>query len=84
MPFLILKPGEATGDIFRVKGGRYAVALFGRTAGSDIQIMMTDKSDPQAGDWARAGIVWSDDDTCLLYTSPSPRDRQKSRMPSSA
>ena len=27
-----------------------------------------------------------DDDyiICLLYTSPSPRDRQKSRMPSSA
>ena len=24
------------------------------------------------------------DKTCLLYTSPSPRDRQKSRMPSSA
>ena len=29
----------------------------------------------------------SDDDTiraCLLYTSPSPRDRTRSRMPSSA
>ena len=26
------------------------------------------------------GLGW----TCLLYTSPSPRDRQKSRMPSSA
>ena len=25
-----------------------------------------------------------DPKTCLLYTSPSPRDRQKSRMPSSA
>ena len=25
-----------------------------------------------------------DDDDCLLYTSPSPRDRQKARMPSSA
>ena len=25
-----------------------------------------------------------DDRSCLLYTSPSPRDRQKSRMPSSA
>ena len=25
-----------------------------------------------------------DCDGCLLYTSPSPRDRQKSRMPSSA
>ena len=27
-------------------------------------------------------IEWSEG--CLLYTSPSPRDRQKSRMPSSA
>ena len=26
----------------------------------------------------------ADDEDCLLYTSPSPRDRQKSRMPSSA
>ena len=26
----------------------------------------------------------NDVDLCLLYTSPSPRDRQKSRMPSSA
>ena len=26
----------------------------------------------------------ANDDVCLLYTSPSPRDRQKSRMPSSA
>ena len=29
-----------------------------------------------------AGVVV--DNSCLLYTSPSPRDRQKSRMPSSA
>ena len=28
--------------------------------------------------------AWDDFYTCLLYTSPSPRDRQKSRMPSSA
>ena len=28
-------------------------------------------------------IEW-EDIVCLLYTSPSPRDRQKSRMPSSA
>ena len=27
---------------------------------------------------------FGDPQTCLLYTSPSPRDRQKSRMPSSA
>ena len=24
------------------------------------------------------------DESCLLYTSPSPRDRERSRMPSSA
>ena len=30
------------------------------------------------GDGHTAGYI------CLLYTSPSPRDRQKSRMPSSA
>ena len=30
----------------------------------------------------RIGITASK--RCLLYTSPSPRDRQKSRMPSSA
>ena len=27
---------------------------------------------------------WLEFDTCLLYTSPSPRDRTRSRMPSSA
>ena len=31
-----------------------------------------------------AGAVEAAVLTCLLYTSPSPRDRQKSRMPSSA
>ena len=29
-------------------------------------------------------IAYAELETCLLYTSPSPRDRQKSRMPSSA
>ena len=31
-----------------------------------------------------AGIALGVLHSCLLYTSPSPRDRQKSRMPSSA
>ena len=31
-----------------------------------------------------ANISTDDIKTCLLYTSPSPRDREKSRMPSSA
>ena len=29
-------------------------------------------------------VIFGFQDICLLYTSPSPRDRQKSRMPSSA
>ena len=34
--------------------------------------------------WALERITMSKASGCLLYTSPSPRDRQKSRMPSSA
>ena len=31
-------------------------------------------------------VIWANqfDNTCLLYTSPSPRDKRQSRMPSSA
>ena len=41
------------------------------------------------GFWERKGTIQFINDIpvdtlCLLYTSPSPRDRQKSRMPSSA
>ena len=47
-------------------------------------IVITPGSTPQV-EWTY--IVTNDGGTtltCLLYTSPSPRDRQKSRMPSSA
>ena len=33
--------------------------------------------------YRQAGLA-TDDQDCLLYTSPSPRDRTRSRMPSSA
>ena len=36
----------------------------------------------EIADAAKSGTVIVD--TCLLYTSPSPRDRTRSRMPSSA
>ena len=32
----------------------------------------------------RTGEYWPEVVTCLLYTSPSPRDQRGSRMPSSA
>ena len=50
---------------------------------SDIRNVLT-----MIGELTGLNIVISpnieDTITCLLYTSPSPRDRQKSRMPSSA
>ena len=36
------------------------------------------------GNFDVAKDYFAEDGVCLLYTSPSPRDRQKSRMPSSA
>ena len=39
-----------------------------------------DKFNKIAGDEMEIELFFA----CLLYTSPSPRDRQKSRMPSSA
>ena len=47
--------------------------------GEKLKLLVHDES----GKWEKPDNIlnnWS----CLLYTSPSPRDRQKSRMPSSA
>ena len=45
----------------------------------------TAQPEPIEGSFSMDPAVYKDDDgSCLLYTSPSPRDRQKSRMPSSA
>ena len=42
-------------------------------------------SSATAGQVSSAATIWEQQiNDCLLYTSPSPRDRQKSRMPSSA
>ena len=45
----------------------------------NITVINTRLSSAEAT-WQMAENLYS----CLLYTSPSPRDRQKSRMPSSA
>ena len=36
------------------------------------------------GDFARRYDTLVNGESCLLYTSPSPRDKRQSRMPSSA
>ena len=52
--------------------------------GQDVKVIRNDKADiNELIDQDPKGFVISPG-PCLLYTSPSPRDRQKSRMPSSA
>ena len=69
-----------------VEEGRHLWAMvyllhryFGRDGREEAEELLTRRS----GDDDRPRILGAFND-CLLYTSPSPRDRQKSRMPSSA
>ena len=45
----------------------------------ELKILINEVLDEREG---KSGISYFD--TCLLYTSPSPRDKRQSRMPSSA
>ena len=68
------------------KNARYTVANDSPNTWSEITgynnfyEFGTEKTDPARNAFSLKPKPW----TCLLYTSPSPRDRQKSRMPSSA
>ena len=50
--------------------------------GGSTELILADKKDAIALTSSRIGAVRLKN--CLLYTSPSPRDRTRSRMPSSA
>ena len=70
----------------------------GSTATEDEIAQLEEVSDPELAEelamavqvkkfkktYQQAKAYVKDIKNCLLYTSPSPRDRQKSRMPSSA
>ena len=59
------------------EGEAAAIAAYRRTAEQEAAI--------RAANRKMANLIEAGQPTvCLLYTSPSPRDRQKSRMPSSA
>ena len=49
-------------------------------------VAIDDTNENDAGMWDDQGdgLFTFDNNTCLLYTSPSPRDRTRYRMPSSA
>ena len=60
---------------------RAAVAF---EAGQPLEITELDLAGPQAGEVLVEIKATGICHTCLLYTSPSPRDLSTSRMPSSA
>ena len=67
---LLVGSGQITAqDVLIVEGGRVVVG--------DGSIRLT-------RNWTNRGTFEAGSSTCLLYTSPSPRDVEESRMPSSA
>jgi len=78
-----------------LSGGSRTKVFFARTGGWDTHVNEVDTTDTTKGkhadllkDLSDAIKAFQEDLTllgvCLLYTSPSPRDRTRSRMPSSA
>ena len=59
-----------------IKGGGYKV-LFSNEAYIELDKLIESESYSKI-------FILVDSNTCLLYTSPSPRDVEESRMPSSA
>ena len=61
--------------------------IFWLNSSEDV-VVPVDGGDRKLGSWFSTGAMPAAPPppplSCLLYTSPSPRDRQKSRMPSSA
>ena len=87
------KNGEV--NFFYVNDHRYALIGLGEkenidsnsirlATGSAIRAAISKKAKTVTLDCFCSGLDSCQAMGCLLYTSPSPRDRQKSRMPSSA
>ena len=78
IPSISMDPAYAA-DIRRMAK---LAAEYLRDAGAEAHIVETAGYPIVSGGWTTNPAYPTV--TCLLYTSPSPRDRQKSRMPSSA
>ena len=50
----------------------------------EADIHLSVEKNPRVSFQTAEVTIFANGTICLLYTSPSPRDRQKSRMPSSA
>src|SRR5665213_4309607 len=87
----ILSRGERGGDpVVRMGEAQASAKLIGANLITldypDTRLLVPDLVSSLEGIIAstKPSVVLTMSEDCLLYTSPSPRDRQKSRMPSSA
>ena len=79
--FIILKAREI--DFFSQAASIPQISMNTATQATSLRNVSVPGDELYYGDFTLRFMV-DEDMTCLLYTSPSPRDRQKSRMPSSA
>ena len=70
--------GQDNDTATNLGAGTYTVTVTDQKGCSDDTTVTVEEPD------ALVANTTAQDSVCLLYTSPSPRDRQKSRMPSSA
>ena len=70
-----LQTMDGTADSSDYSSGEYTVTFLAGLGVATLEINTTDDDVLELLEFFKV---------CLLYTSPSPRDRQKSRMPSSA
>ena len=66
------------------KAGKEVVEAIGKKAATKVAPQLTKTGKALTFGSGALGAGVAEGMFCLLYTSPSPRDRQKSRMPSSA
>ena len=67
-----------------IGGGQLGSMLSEAAKKVDIKtVVLSDDPDAPAKNFTNK-FIYGDYGDCLLYTSPSPRDRTRSRMPSSA
>ena len=81
IPATYMRGGTSKGVFFSLKDLPEAAQVPG-PARDALLLRVIGSPDPY--DKQIDGMGGATSSTCLLYTSPSPRDRQKSRMPSSA